>query len=925
MTTMMRRTRSRHWLVLLSLALLLGGLALPAPGVSAAATYTVDVLTDTGAGTGTTGDLRYAITQVNAGAGGDTINITATGTITLGSALPTLGKSVTIPGPGANLLTISGNHAVQVFHVTGSVTANISNLTIANGTTPFGGFGGGILVDKNGTVSVTNGIFSGTSATSGGAIANLGGTVTVTNTTFSGNGAQIGGAIFNAADSPIGAFNSNVTVTNCTFVGNSTAGPGFGSVIGGGAIYNLSDLAVGGGLGQGILSVTNSTFTGNNATDGNSEGGAIENQSTMTVTNSTITANNGAGGAGGVDTPFPGTVTNTIISGNTGFTGGGAYSPDILGSYTGSTNLIGGTALLGPLGDYGGSIQTIPLLPGSPAIGAGTTGVGIPTTDQRGVARTGHTDIGAFQSQGFTLTKTGGDNQSQQVGAAFTTPLTLTVSATAAGAPYNEPVQGGKVIVTPPPNGASATVSGNAGAVAANGLVSIVATANGTVGGPYQVIISSAGSTFTTAFSLTNVAAPAGTTYTVGSTIDHAGGLTSAATCRTAANTTCTLRDAVVYATSGTDTILFNGTGQGTITLGASGTLTLAANVTIDATGHSVVVDGGCTGCDLGRSYNPSDGVTVFVVNSGVTATITDLTIRHGFSNSTDGAGIYNGGTLTVTNSTFSANAVKGALGGGISNDGTLTVTNSTFTGNAGGGIYNQGTATVTNSTLSGNADGGIGNYGTLMVTNSTFSGNSASYGGGIVNGGTLTVTNSTITGNSTDVIGGGMFYGGTVTVTNTIVAGNTAPSGGPDLFGLGPITSGGNNLIGTTSGSTGITNGVNGDIVNPTPLLGPFGNNGGSTQTIPLLPGSPAIDAGNDAICAQTGPGKVGGVDQRGITRPHGAHCDIGAFEYQVVNPLPPPQPTVPAAGAPSPLPGSRPAGTTGGPAPNPLPAPRP
>jgi hypothetical protein len=115
----------------------------------------------------------------------------------------------------------------------------------------------------------------------------------------------------------------------------------------------------------------------------------------------------------------------------------------------------------------------------------------------------------------------------------------------------------------------------------------------------------------------------------------------------------------------------------------------------------------------------------------------------------------------------------------------------------------------------------------------------------------------------------------------------------------------------------------VNGDLVNPTPLLGMLGSNGVPTQTIPLLAGSPAIDAGSDAVCAAA---PVSGKDQRGIARPYGAHCDIGASEaLPPPNPLPPAKPPGPAGGPPSPLPAVRPPGTTSGPAPNPLPVARP
>lgn len=105
----------------------------------------------------------------------------------------------------------------------------------------------------------------------------------------------------------------------------------------------------------------------------------------------------------------------------------------------------------------------------------------------------------------------------------------------------------------------------------------------------------------------------------------------SEAACHTAGNTTCALRDALIYATSGTDTIVFNTTGQGTITL-TSGALTLATSVAITGPGANVLaLDGGCTGCDPGGT--PSGGVTVLVVNNGVTASISGLTIQHGNAN----------------------------------------------------------------------------------------------------------------------------------------------------------------------------------------------------------------------------------------------------------------------------------------------------
>ena len=234
-------------------------------------------------------------------------------------------------------------------------------------------------------------------------------------------------------------------------------------------------------------------------------------------------------------------------------------------------------------------------------------------------------------------------------------------------------------------------MTGNPASLPANGQVTLHATANGTGGGPYAVTIS-AGGPYTTSFLLTNVAPPAHSTYTVGTTADHAGGTVSAATCRTAGNTTCALRDAIAYAVSGTDTINFNATGRGTITLAsANGPLIPQASVTITGPGGTpTTVDGGCT---FSNGTCQSGGVTVFEVNSGLTVSLSGLTIQHGNASVTDpkdpgnqdGGAISNlGGNLTVTNCTVSNNAASGnGNGGAIYTDGgQLVIQSSTFTGN---------------------------------------------------------------------------------------------------------------------------------------------------------------------------------------------------------------------------------------------------
>jgi hypothetical protein len=307
-----------------------------------------------------------------------------------------------------------------------------------------------------------------------------------------------------------------------------------------------------------------------------------------------------------------------------------------------------------------------------------------------------------------------------------------------------------------------------------------------------------------------------------------------------------TLRDAVTIANAGSctsNTISFDATAfpanatKAIVLNQTAGTLNLAHDMTIDGSGHHVAVDGGCT-AQCG-TLNAVGGVKVFGVTSGSHVTLNALTIQHGTG--ATGGGINSGGTLTVTNSTIVGNSAigAGARGGGISNvAGTLTVTNSTITGNAsdtGGG-------------------GGIGNT-----------------------AGTLTMTNSTVVGNTTATVGGGISSTGTVTLTNTLVAGNSAAVG-PDVAAA--VTAGSaNNLIGDGTATTGITNGVNGNRIGSrtrpiNPLFGQLGDYGGPTLTLPLLPGSPAIDAGTATGAPAT--------DQRGVSRPQGAAEDIGAFESQ-------------------------------------------
>ncbi len=208
-----------------------------------------------------------------------------------------------------------------------------------------------------------------------------------------------------------------------------------------------------------------------------------------------------------------------------------------------------------------------------------------------------------------------------------------------------------------------------------------------------------------------------------------------------------------------------------------------------------------------------------------------------------DGGAIENAGAgnMTVANSTFSENTA-GNTGGGVKNENTMTVTGSTFTGNT---AY---------SDANGNGGGGICNNFTMSISNTTFTGNSApesaGYGGAIASFGPSTIVSSTISENSAGDQGGGGI-GGNVNLLNCIVAGNTVAAGaeGPDIEGI--VTSGSTyNLVGDGTSMTGISNGSNGNLVgtgaNPlVPELLPLDYNGGPTETMALMPNSPARHAG--------------------------------------------------------------------------------
>jgi parallel beta-helix repeat protein len=629
--------------------------------------------------------LREAIGFANTGPSG-LAHITfypsvfaATQTITLTtSQLELTHGNDTITGP-TNGVIVSGNHANRVLQVDAAVTASISGMTLAGGTTS--GYGGGLL--NNGSTTLTNCTVTGNSARFGGGVYNTG-TVTLNNCTVSGNSSQqSGGGLYNRNGSTLALTNCTVsgnsshlsggglynngtaTLTNCTVSGNSaqrTAGGldsnGYGSTLAltnctvsgnsapyGGGVYSNGTLALtdctvsgnsasgnGGGVyvNHGTAALTNCTVSGNTA--GNYGGGLNFYAGSATLTNCTVSGNTAANDGGGLYT-FNNyysvfgqlTLTNTIVAGNTNTH---AAASDISGSVLGSNNLIGtggsgglvngfsgnlvgvANVLLAPLGNYGGPTQTMPLLPGSLAIDAGTSS-GAPAFDQRGQARVGAVDIGAFESQGFTITVTSGGGQSTNISTAFSAPLVVTITA-------NNPVEsvaGGRVTFTPPASGASATISGSPTTISATGTASVTATANG-FAGSYTVSATARGITTPASFSLSNrptITVPAAQTAyqnvdqpISGISIGDAPSGTLTVTLNVSHGTL------TLASTTGLTTVTGNGTGAVTLTGTAANLNAALATLVYRAT----------------HNYSGGDTVSLTATDSGVSATPASVPIN---------------------------------------------------------------------------------------------------------------------------------------------------------------------------------------------------------------------------------------------------------------------------------------------------------
>jgi CSLREA domain-containing protein len=628
--------------------------------------------------------LRDAIAAVNAANGGNitfsTVVFGSTAgaqTITLNSSSGTLtmtGSGVNIAGPGANVLAVSGNNAVQVFNISSGATVSISGMTIKNGLSTSSG-GGGIY--NNGTLNLSSCMLTGNRQT--------------------GNGK--GGGVYNDTS-------GTLTVNQCTLSGNMASGNSSSASSEGGSIYN-----------SGTLTVIGSTLYGNSAGNtnipDNGFGGAIYSTGTLTIVNSTISGNSASEGdiniaaGGGIDVASgTATLANSIVAGNMlNVSSGTGSNADIAGNYTDSGGNIASNSSsfsstidihLGPLqyNGTGATLQTLVPLPGSPAICAAQP-ENVPQNlinDERGYPLfpnggycTGFLDAGAVQTNYTSVMF------NQQ-------PTNTEVNTAMSPSPVAEMVE------TNTTTGATDAVAGvplplydsngSATAVVLNATTAAVGTGSNTVneasysltpavvGAGFTLAAGSTGNgiTITTGTVLTatsnsflvfavannlKVSAPAsvtaGTAFTVSVTAQDANGTTVA-----------TDEDSVSLMVGGTQVgtlTLTNGVGSTTVTLNAAGNVVLTGT---DATPSPAVM--GTVSIDVlalpltasisagNKTYNASTAATVACsFPSGVQMgdVVTCSTANATFATRNVGPGI----TVTATGLTLSGtNAAKYAL-----------------------------------------------------------------------------------------------------------------------------------------------------------------------------------------------------------------------------------------------------------------------
>lgn len=806
-----------------------------------AATFTVTTTADNESNSCSFGQctLREAINDSNFLLGSDTINFQAglTGTIILTGGNLTITSNITINGPGARNLSVSGNGNSRVFVVSGiGTTANISGLTITGGNAQpilFGatliGDGGGILNANGATLNLTEVNISGNSATS------------------------LGGGIATRA---ILLVTTTTNITRSLISNNS-------SIVGGGGVSNVgTDL-----ISSAVTNISNSTVSNNNAL---AEGGGISNTAgTMNLINNTISHNQSLAAGGGIVNVagvLVGTVSlrNNILAQNNALVATNLVSSDGLGIFNSlGNNLIGNNLdigasfsasvvignlpqpnpnadivgsvsigfqiinpLLGALTNNGGPTDTRALGAGSPAIDRADNCVltntcavintpAALTTDQRGTGfsraidgdgdGSAIVDIGAYESQfipaGATFTVTNlNDTPPNGCSPADCTLREAILDANASPGPDT-------INFTPGLNGTIALSP-------AFGQLEITTDIN--IDGPGARAVSVSGEDNHRVFLVTGV----GTNATIE-------GLTI---------------------TNGNAQLLGTLLGDGGGILNVGGSILNLIEVNVSGNNATSLGGGVATRSLLGTTS------TTYITRSLISDN--QATAGGGGISNIATADIISSATTTVTNSTVTLNNTI-AEGGGVSNvGGTVNLINDTISDNtstlAGGGVVNVE---------------GILGLGVTNLRNTIVARNNA-----VIVGGILTLSN--------DVLGIFNSLGNNLIGNNL----NAAVSFQASVFvGVNPLPNVNGDIVGSISAGTTVID----------PRLGALQNNGGPTDTRAVLAGSPAIDRGNNCVvtdsCAtDPSPNTLPApllTDQRsiGFPRLNNLAVEIGAYELQL------------------------------------------
>ncbi len=359
-------------------------------------------------------------------------------------------------------------------------------------------------------------------------------------------------------------------------------------------------------------------------------------------------------------------------------------------------------------------------------------------------------------------------------------------------------------------------------------------------------------------------------------------------------------REAIEYAAAlGESTVSF-AEGLGTIYLDS--TLELDSSITIDASAVGGVVLDACRFVDA---------ASAIAINEGAKVSLVALTITNSSANAQDwlrpdndrpeysGGAVWNAGELTLRDATITGNVA--AYGGGLYNLGVMRAYNSTIANNVAlyyGGVYNRGELYVENSTIAGNQatynGGGVSNFASATLVGTAIVGNRAETGAGVLSlanaagsqvAPQTTLTNCTVAGNVATTAGGGVWANGRLTVDNSIVAGNVASSAVDVYLAEAASASVRYSLVGASNAKisgVGVKTNLDPNFVDfVAPTAGTWTANAWKAWNLELAVGSPAIDAGSNAL-AVDGRGVKLTTDLAGDKRVVGKTVDMGAYEEQ-------------------------------------------